>query len=165
MLRCTPRRWSFALGAPEPTATPATTPAPVPADSADATTPVTGLAGVPGVSEATLARLLDTPLTAYTGRVDREGESFHRVVATGAPSGSLPTPDRGFVPSTAVRNYSAVVLFDEAGHLEQVAVWYTLVDSLDPIAVRFRVVYDRRGTTTVTRPAWVDGGTENGTAT
>lgn len=124
----------------------------------------------------TLARLLDTPLTAYTGRVEREGESFHRVVATGAPSGTLPTPDRGFVPSTAVpslaadlvarrsratavRNYSAVVLFDDEGHLESVETWYTLVDSPDPIAVRFRVVYDRRGTTTVTRPSWVDAGT------
>jgi (2Fe-2S) ferredoxin len=114
---------------------------------------------------ATLDRLLDTPLTTYTGRVEREGESYHRVVGTGAPSGSLPTPDRGFVPTTTVRNYSAVVLFDESGHLEQVAVWYTLVDSPDPIAIRFRVVYDRRGTTTVTRPSWVDRAEANATAT
>jgi hypothetical protein len=114
---------------------------------------------------AGLARLLDTPLTTFSGPVERDGETFYRAVATGAPSGSLPAPERGPVPSTSVRNYSAVVLFDEAGRLASVEAWYTVVDRADPVAVRFQVTYDRRGRTTVTRPAWVDTADENATGT
>jgi len=76
-------------------------------------------------------------------------------------------PRRPVIPwtSTSVRNYSAVVLFDEAGRLASVEAWYTVVDRADPVAVRFQVTYDRRGTTTVTRPGWVDAADENATGT
>lgn len=108
--------------------------------------------------------LLNTSTTAFTGRVEREGETYYRFVARGTPAVDLPTPGGPRVAPERVRNYSAVVLVDEEGRIDTVEARYTLPERLGARTVRFRFTYDRVGRTAVTRPDWVDAVAATSTA-
>ncbi|MFB6119434.1 hypothetical protein [Halosegnis sp.] len=108
--------------------------------------------------------LLTTATTTFTGRVRREGESYFRFVAQGTPAVSLPRPGGPAVAPDRVRNYTAVVLVDQAGRIDTIEARYTLPASVAARTVRFSITYDRVGRTTVSRPDWVDSVNGNATA-
>ena len=111
------------------------------------------------------AGLLTVSDTRATGIVERDGETFSRVVGQGKPAVALPTPGGTSVAPTRVRNYSVVLLVDGSGRVDTIEARYTLPERLAPRTVRFRLSYDRIGATVVRRPGWVVAVPENRTRT
>ena len=110
-----------------------------------------------------LADLLSTPATRVAGTTTVDGEPYYRVVASGTPATAVPNPLGRPVSPRHVRDYTVVVLFDQEGRLAGLEANYTLVNRSTALDVRFQLTYDRRGTTTVTRPNWVPRAAANET--
>lgn len=107
------------------------------------------------VRQTLVRRYLSTPETAVTGRVERDGRSYYRVVGRGAPAG---------LDREGVHNYSVVALVGPEGFVVDVTATYT-IDVGRNVSVRREWTYGRVGVTTVDPPAWYDRRGANGTET